>query len=337
MMDAHDVAIIGAGPIGLEMAVALQEAGVDYVHLEAGTIGQTITWYPKQVRYFSSPERIAIAGVPLNTPDQSKATREDYLAYLRGIVEKFDLPINTHEKVTAITRDEDGFTLTGKRDYRARNVIFAIGDMHGPRKLSIPGEDLPHVSHYFDEPHDYFRKKLLIVGGRNSAVEAALRCHRAAADVTISYRGDTFPDSVKYWIKPEIEWLIETGKVKFMPKTTPTRITPTHVTLEPGGDIEADFVLLLTGYVMDTTLLESLGVQLVGENQAPKLDVDTMQTNVPGLYIAGTAAAGTQTRFKLFIENCHPHVVKITRALTGKDPTQINPLAYSRLHENPES
>ncbi len=336
-MDAHDVAIIGAGPIGIELAVALKDAGVDYIHLEAGAIGQTITWYPKQVRYFSSPDRIAIAGVPLNTPDQAKATREDYLAYLLGVVEQFDLPINTFEKIMQIKRDDNGFILTGKRDYLAKNVVFAIGDMHGPRKLDIPGEELPHVSHYFDEPHKFFRQKLLVVGGRNSAVEVALRCHRIGADVTISYRGDAFPDSVKYWIKPEIEWLIETGKVRFLPNTAPTKITPTHITLEPGGDVEADFVLLLTGYVMDTTLLEQAGVDLVGENGAPKLDVETMQTNVPGLYVAGTAAAGTQVHFKLFIENCHPHVVKIVRALAGKDPVHINPLGYSRLHENPES
>jgi thioredoxin reductase (NADPH) len=337
----HHTIIIGAGPIGLELAVALKDAGVDYLHLEAGAIGQTITWYPKQVRYFSSPDRIAIAGVPLNTPDESKATREQYLAYLRGIVLEFDLPINTFERVTDIQRDGDAFMLTtqslrGEHQYRTQHVVFAIGDMHKPRLLDIPGEDMGHVSHYFDEPHRYFQKKLLIVGGRNSAVEAALRCFRAGADVAISYRGDTFPDSVKYWIKPEIEWLIEQGEIAFYPNTTPTEITRAHVALDDNRTVDADFVLLLTGYLMDTTLLERAGVELAGENGAPQLDHDTMQTNVPRLYVAGTAAAGTQVRFKLFIENCHPHVVKISRALTGHDPRHINDLGYKRLHERPE-
>ncbi len=340
-MKTHHTIIIGAGPIGLELAVALKDAGADYLHLEAGAIGQTITWYPKQVRYFSSPDRIAIAGVPLNTPDESKATREQYLAYLRGIVDEFDLAINTFERVTDIQRDDDAFalvtqTLAGTNRYRAQNIVFAIGDMHKPRRLDIEGEDLAHVSHYFDEPHRFFRKKLLVVGGRNSAVEAALRCYRAGAKVSISYRGEAFPDSVKYWIKPEIEWLIDKGDVAFYPGTTPTSITPTHVRLDDGRDVEADFVLLLTGYVMDTSLLHRAGVELVGENGAPQLDHDTMQTNVPGLYVAGTAAAGTQVRFKLFIENCHPHVVKISRALTGCDPKHINDLGYKRLHERPE-
>jgi len=340
-MDAYDVVVIGAGPIGIELAAGLAEVGARYLHLDAGAVGQTITWYPKQVQYFSSPDRIAIAGVPLNTENQAKATREQYLAYLRAVVEQFDLKINTFERVTVIETGGEGFVVRtrlrgGSREYAARNVVLAIGDMHLPRKLNVPGEDLAHVSHYFDEPHAYFQKKLLVVGGRNSAVEAAIRCHRAGADVTLSYRGESFPDSVKYWLKPEIDWLIETGRIRFLPRSTVTRITETHVRFDPVGDIEADFVLLLTGYVMDTTLLEQAGVELVGENRAPKVDSMTMQTNVPGLYIAGTAAAGTQVRFKLFIENCHPHVVKIVRAICGKDPTRVNPLAYSRLDENPE-
>lgn len=346
-MQTYDVAIIGAGPIGLELAAALKELGVDYVQFDAGQIGQTITWYPRQTQYFSSPDRIAIAGVPLHTADQTKATGEEYLAYLRGIVEQFDLHINTYEKVLDVQPQKDGFNvITQRQDERrtcwAKQVILTIGDMHAPRLLHIPGEDLPHVTHYFDEPHRYFRRRLLVVGGRNSAVEAALRCHRAGADVTMSYRGETFPDNVKYWLKPEINWLIDTGVIGFHPCTIPTRITSTHVTLKTidGSqtiDVEADDVLLMTGYIMDTTLLERAGVELMGENKAPKVDLDTMQTNVPGLFVAGTAAAGTQVKFRLFIENCHPHVVKICRAICGQDPTRVNDLGYKRLHENPEA
>lgn len=341
MSDA-DVVIVGAGPIGLELAVCLKLMQVDYVHLEAGQIGQTITWFPKQVRFFSSPERIAIAGVPLHTPDQSKATREEYLAYLRGIVDQFDLPIHTYERVVDIKRNtsaNDGLVLTTQhRDehctYHAKRVVLAIGDLHRPRKLNIPGEDLEHVSHYFDEPHKYFRQNLLIVGGRNSAVEAAIRCHRAGAQVTMSYRDNEFPESVKYWLRPEIEVLIKRNLITFHPHTRSTGITPTHVTLASNHDgktidVPADFVLLMTGYEMDPTLFNQVGVTLGGENDAPMFNPDTMETNVPGLYVAGTASAGTQKHFKLFIENCHPHVTRIVRAITGKPPPtgRVNPVA----------
>ncbi len=180
----HDVAIIGAGPIGLELAVCLKRAGVDYIHFDAHQIGYTMTWWPHNTYFFSTTERLAIAGVPIQNNYQQRITGEDYLAYLRAIVEQFDLAINTYEPVAALTRTSEGFSLTtqplaGERHYRCRRVVLAIGDMHHPNCLQIPGEDLPHVSHYFRDPHDYFRKRLLIVGGRNSAVEAALRCWRA--------------------------------------------------------------------------------------------------------------------------------------------------------------
>src|SRR5947207_9781484 len=180
-MTSHDVAVIGAGPIGLELAVALKRAAIDYVHFDARQIGYTISWFAPQTKFFSSNERIAVAGVPLNTADESKATREEYLAYLRGVVQQFDLEINTYEPLVAIDRQRDGeFVLTtappgGNRAWRVRKLILVTGGTDHPRLLNIPGEDLPHVSHYFRDPHEYFRKRLLIVGGKNSAVDAALR------------------------------------------------------------------------------------------------------------------------------------------------------------------
>jgi thioredoxin reductase (NADPH) len=227
---------------------------------------------------------------------------------------------------------------------------MAIGDMHHPHMLGIPGEDLKHVSHYFDEPHRYFAQKLLIVGGRNSAVEAAIRCARAGAHVTLSYRKASFDDkSIKYWLLPEIMAMIRSGQVRFLQNTAPTRICETHARLVPTdsegtplpqgepADMPADFVLLMTGYRMDTSLLEQTGVELVGENQGPKLDPETMMTNVPGLFVAGTAAAGTQKKFRLFIENCHPHVTKIVRAMTGKEPPAGLVNDAAKRYELPES
>ena len=328
------VALIGAGPIGIELAVGLKRAGVDVLHFDARQIGHTLTWWPRNTHFFSTTERLAITGVPIPTNTQDRITGETYLAYLRGIVEQFDLPIRTHEPVTAIQRDGDGFTLTtapqtGPRTYRAQTVILAIGDMDFPNRLHIPGEDLPHVSHYFRDPHDYFRKRLLIVGGKNSAAEAALRCWRAGAHVTVSYRRARMDkDRVKHWILPDLEAQFEAGTIGFLPETTPIEITPGHVTLArtvdtlPTADTfphETDFVLLNTGFHGDQTLLKMAGVTLHGENRIPIFDPETMQTDVPGLYLAGTVAAGVQQRYSLFIENCHEHTSKIVRAITGQE------------------
>ncbi len=183
---AAEIAIIGAGPIGIELAVALKRAGIDYLHFDARQIGYTISWFAPQTRFFSSNERIAIAGVPLFTPDQTKCTREQYLTYLRSVVVQFDLKINTYEPVVDIARESDEFSLTtrrgdGERKYRVKKLVLATGGTERPRRLDVPGHDLPHVSHYFHDPHEYFQKDLLIVGGRNSAVEAALRSHYAGA------------------------------------------------------------------------------------------------------------------------------------------------------------
>ena len=349
----YEVAIVGAGPIGLELAVGLKKAGVAYVHFDAGQVGQTISWYPRQVRFFSSPERISIAGMPLVTVDQSKASREDYLAYLRGVVDQFDLEVRTFECVTSIRRDQRGGKFMLQTDHKgdhrswvARRVVLAVGDMHRPRRLEIPGEDLLHVSHYFDEPHQYFRQKLLIVGGRNSAAEAAIRCWRAGAQVSLSYRREEFDSrSIKYWILPELQSLIKAGQIAFFPSTRPKWITADQVQLVPVGQtnasqsttIDVDFVLAMIGYEMDTTLFEMAGVELNPSNQAPLFDPQTMQTNVPDLFVAGTAAAGTQTRFKLFIENCHPHVIRLVKAITGKapDPGLVNDSA--KKYALPES
>lgn len=327
----HDIAIVGAGPIGLELAVALKKAGLDYVHFEKGQVGQTMFWWPPETHWFSSNERIAIAGVPLLTTDQTKATREQYLAYLRTVVETFDLNVRTYEPVVEIARDPDRgrFTLTsdpagGRRQCTADRIILATGDTDMPRRLEVPGEDLPHVSHYLHDPHQYFRKRVLIVGGKNSAAEAALRLYHVGARVTMSYRGESFEGrGIKAWVLPELQGRIKRGEIDAHFRTVPTGITPTHVTLAPnaGGptfDQPADFVLLLTGFLADMTLFRKVGVTLDGEREIPEYDPATMQTNVPGVYVAGTATAGTQQSYSVFLENCHIHVDRIVAHLQGQ-------------------
>lgn len=341
-LPVYDVAIIGAGPIGLEVAVCFKQAGIDYIQFDANQLGHTLTWWPRNTYFFSTTERIEIAGIPIQNNHQQRITGEEYLAYLRGVVEQFDLRINTYEPVTALTREGDGFLITtrplvGEQHYRSRRVVVAIGDMHYPNKIGVPGEDLPHVSHYFRDPHDYFRRRLLIVGGRNTAVEAALRCWRAGVQVTLSYRRARFDEQrVKHWLLPDIYAQIEAGTIRFLPETTPVEITPGHVLLAPVGDAQfnvdriehpTDFVLMATGFRGDQSLLEQVGVRREGDNRVPVFNPDTMETNVPGLYLAGTVAAGIQQHYTLFIENSHEHAGKIVRTLTGRWPERLGSVA----------
>lgn len=343
-----DVAIVGAGPIGLELAVALQRAGVDYLHFEARQIGQTIFDWPPNTQFFSSPERIAMPGFPLQNVDQQKATGEAYLAYLRAIVNQLELPIHAYQIVREVRPLEGGFALrtetqTGEQSYRCGRVVLATGGMAGPRMLGIPGEALPHVSPCFRDPHRYFRQRLLVVGGKNSALEAALRCYRCGAEVTISYRRPEFDGQrVKPHLISEVSLLIREGRIKFLPATVPVEITPRHVLLSPVQDGKpsgqepivhpTDFVLMATGFVADMSLFQRAGVTLRGEQSVPEFSPETMETDVPGLYVAGTAAGGTQERFRLFIENCHEHVAKITAALTGQ-PCQPAAILEDRQYE----
>ncbi|HED54219.1 MAG TPA: pyridine nucleotide-disulfide oxidoreductase [Phycisphaerales bacterium] len=342
-MDEFDVAVVGGGPIGIEMHAALVAAGKRVVHFEAGRIGHTFSWWAPRTRFFSSPERIAICGVPLRTPDQGKASAEQYGDYLLAVVEQFGLNIKTFERVDRIERDNDGgFVLhhapsrvgvggqeideeigfgAGERPVRARHVVLAIGNMHRPRAVGVPGETLAHVSHYLGHPGDYFDKRVVIVGGKNSAAEAAIRLYRAGAHVTLSYRGDELDAGrIKYWVLPELVWLIEKGRVEFVPETRPVEIRRDAIELagrEGRVVLPADFVLLLTGYVQDGTLYDQLGLDRIGESRRPRLDRETMQTSVPGIFVAGTASSGSQTRAKVFIENSHAHVDRICRAIAG--------------------
>jgi thioredoxin reductase (NADPH) len=347
-----ELILIGAGPIGLELAVALKRLGYDYLHFDAHQIGHTMTWWPRNTDFFSTTERIEIAGIPAPSTTQARLTGEEYLAYLRSIVELFDLRVNTYEPVTRIQAVEAGFRLqtrhqTGPRTFTCRKLVIATGDMHGPNCLNIPGEDLPHVSHYFTDPHVYFRKRLLVVGGRNSACEAALRCWRAGARVAISYRREKFDQqTVKDHLLPDLMAQISRGNIIFYPNSLPVEIRPDRVILQQSLTYQAgqtrtiehpaDFVLLNTGFVADMSLFEQAGVQLTGAERAPLYNPGSMETNVSGLYVAGTAAAGSQKRYKLFIENCHVHVGKIVNHLTGQWPDKIGTIPARTYELEPE-
>ena len=336
---ATSVAIIGAGPIGIEMAIALQEVGVDYILFEAQQIGHTIAKWPPNTHFYSTPEHVALAGVPVQNLNQQPITGEQYLAYLRTLVEYFDLNLHHYEPVERIEHREAGFSLQtrsqqGPRSYTCEKLILATGGMAGPRLLGIPGEDLPHVRHYFPGPHPYFRRRVLIVGGKNSALEAALRCWRAGAKVTLSYRRPRLDfDVVKPHLSADISTRLEKGEIDFLPGTVPIEITPYEVLLGRVDEHfnltaevvrhETDAVLLATGFVADMSLFRQLGVELKGPGEAPHFDEQTMETNVPGLYVAGTAAGGTQQKFRHFISTSHDHVARIVKALTGRLPQKL--------------
>lgn len=335
-----DVAIVGGGPIGIELAIALKRLGVEHILFEASQIGEAFMKWPPNTRFFSTPEHVALAGIPVHSLDQGSISGEHYLAYLRTLVEMFDLNLHNYEAVTAVHPQNPGFlihtsTRAGDRTYRARYVVLATGGMAGPRRLNIPGEDLAHVSHYFPGAHPYFRTRLLIVGGRNSAVEAALRCWRVGAtQVAISYRRpEPDWDRIKPHLAVDLKDRLEKGEIVFYPATVPVEITPTHVVLAstkdgqtPNGSTlnhEADFVYLATGFRADMHLFAETGVKLLGKEQAVFHHPETMETNVPGLFAAGTAVAGTQERFTHFISTSHDHIAKIVKAITGEVPAKL--------------
>ena len=331
-MEAREAIIIGAGPVGLEVAWSLRAAGIDALVVDAGSVGETILrLFPPGTRFFSSPERIAICGMDIPLPAQEKTTGESYLAYLRSVVVTRDLEVRTHQRVESISGFKGDFTLEVKhlsghtRQLSAANLVLACGGTHRPRRLGIPGEDLPHVHTELGNPHRFFQRRVMVVGGRNSAAESALRCWRTHASVSISYRGDALHERVKYWIRPELQALIEEGRVTAHMPTNPVEIGPSSVTLECRAngerrEIAVDDVLLQIGFEQDDHLFRMAGVTCGGPQQAPTFAAETLETDVPGVYVAGTAIAGTQQRFKAYIETSHDHGPRIAAAITGSPP-----------------
>lgn len=332
------IAIVGAGPLGIELAISLERAGIDYLLIEAGQVGDFFMKWPPNTHFFSTSEHVALAGVPVHNLDQRPITGEQYLVYLRTLVEMFDLNLRLYEPVIHIERRANDFSLTtaplsGEKEIVCQQVVLATGGMAGPRLLNIPGEELPNVTHYYPGPHPYFRQKLLVVGGRNSAVEGALRSWRAGAAVSMSYRQADFNfERIKPHMSMDLGDRLSKGEITFYPSTVPVEITPTHVMLQEVEDGEAngrllqvptDFVYLATGFVADMALFAKAGVSLEGESETPTFNPDTMETNVPGLYVAGTAAGGTQSKFTYFISTSHHHVAKIMKHITGRLPEKL--------------
>ncbi len=313
---SYDFIVIGAGPAGLACAIEAKKRNLKYLVIEKGCLVNSVYKFPTDMVFFTTPELLSI-GELVFVSNSFRPTRMEGLNYYRAVASYYDLTINTYEEVTGITQASGSFevatnNMAGKTTrYSADKVIIATGYYDNPNMLGIEGEERKKVSHYYTEAHPYNGCEVAIIGGKNSAVEAALLYQRAGANVTIVHRGPTISDSVKYWVRPDIEKRLESGKIKAMFNSRVTKIDPDTITVtdtNSGNTIEIanDFVFALTGYHPDVELLRQAGVRIDERTKAPEYDKESFETNVPGLYVAGSIAAGINNN-KIFIENSRGH------------------------------
>lgn len=322
MMRCEEVIIVGGGPCGLSAAIELQAIGINPLVIEKGNIVNAIYHYPTHQTFFSSSEKLEIGGVPFITENR-KPVRNQALSYYREVVRRKQLRIHAFEKVTLVEKQQNGqfFVRTSKGQYEAKYVIIATGYYDNPNYMDVPGEDLPKVSHYFKEAHPYFDKKVAVIGGKNSSVDAALELVKAGAHVTVLYRGTAYSPSIKPWILPEFDSLVQKGIINMEFEAHVKEITETTLTYEVAGGtmktIENDFVFAMTGYHPDHDFLQKMGVQIDEETGRPSFSEETMETNVQGIFIAGVIAAGNNAN-EIFIENGRFHGGLIAKAIEAR-------------------
>jgi thioredoxin reductase (NADPH) len=329
-LDAHpgtrvDVLVIGAGPTGLACGIEAQKAGFKVVIIDKGCLVNSIFHYPANMTFFTTPELLEIGDLPFTTAHQ-KPTREEALEYYRKVAEHYHMPIAQYQWVKTVNgRDGEFHITTTDRlgrvfDYQTRKLIVATGYYDMANQLGIPGEDLPKVFHYYKEPHPFFDLDVLVIGGKNSAAISALDLYRHGARVTLVHRGPKLHNHVKYWILPDIENRIRNGEIKAYFSSTVNEISADHVQVHtPEGRVRLknDFVFALTGYHPDYDFLRSMGIELATEQCRPVCDPQTLESNVPGIYVAGVIVAGSRTN-EIFIENGRFHGQQIARDLVQK-------------------
>ena len=321
-MDTYDIICIGAGPTGLATAIEAKRAGMRPLVIDKACLCNSIFHYPVNMVFFTTPELLEIGDLPLVCAAE-KPTRVEALKYYRKAAEHDALELRLYELVVRVDGQDENFTVVTKTEkgteqrYRSRKIAVATGYYDLPNQLGVPGEDLSHVSHYYSEPHEYWNQDVVVIGGKNSSAEAALDLYRNGARVTLVHRNKELGATIKYWVRPDIENRIKAGQVKALFETRVKRITNEEVLVENGAGekrLPARRVFALTGYHPDFTFIESLGVRLDPESRRPALDPNTLESNVPGIHLAGVVIGGRHTG-EIFIENGRFHGKQIIQAL----------------------
>jgi putative YpdA family bacillithiol system oxidoreductase len=320
----HDVLIVGGGPIGIACGIEATKRGISSIIVEKGCLLNSLQCFPPAVVFFSSPHLLELGDIPMVVA-REKPSRAELLFYYRRVAEHFELELRLYDKVESIAREPGNLfriTTGGGQEHRARFVVLAIGCYDFPNLLNVPGEDLPKVSHYYTEPYPHYRRKVAVIGGQNSAVEAALQLYRNGAQPTLIHRGSTVGERVKYWIRPDIANRIQEGSIPAYFETTVERIDEKTIRLRQKDgstvELENDFVLALTGYHTDFGFLKNVGVEVDAETLKPQHDPETKETNIPDVYIAGVATGGKDAG-SIFIENARVHAKQILEDIERKN------------------
>jgi thioredoxin reductase (NADPH) len=325
MPDSYDVICIGAGPTGLACAIEAKREGMRPLVIDKGCLCNSLFHYPTNLVFFTTPERMEIGDLPLVTVG-GKPTRAEALKYYRRAVEHYGIEVRQYERVESVDGRDGAFRVHtvddsgAKHGYRSKKIVLATGYYDRANRLGISGEDLPHVSHYFTEPHPYWNQDVVVIGGKNSAAETALDLFRGGARVTLVHRDAELGKSLKFWVKPDIENRIKAGEIRALFRSHVTRIEPHHVWVKNSGDeqvVPAAQVFAMTGYHPDFEFLESLGIRLDPKTRKPQVNPESLESNVPGIYLAGVIVGGIHTG-EIFIENGRFHGKQIIAAITGK-------------------
>jgi thioredoxin reductase (NADPH) len=323
--ESFDVLVVGAGPTGLACAIEAQRAGLSTVLVDKGCLCNSLFHYPSNMTFFTTPELLEIGDMPFSSPNQ-KPSRNEALEYYRKVAEHYQLEMRLYQNVSSLTGEDGDFVITTvdrfarQRVYAARKVILATGYYDLPNYLEVPGEELPKVLHYYHDPHPYYDQHVVVIGGKNSAAIAALDLWRHGAHVTLVHRGAAMHHHVKYWILPDINNRIKNGEVTAYFSSSVTRISKDSVELlTPQGAVtlDNDFVFALTGYHPDFDFLTAVGVQMEGKDRCPACDPQSLESNIPGLYLAGVIVAGMRTN-EIFIENGRFHGRQIAQDIEAK-------------------
>lgn len=317
-MEQFDVLVIGGGPCGLSAAIEIEKEGFDVVTIERGNVVNSIYHYPTHQTFFSSSLKLSIGDIPFITAKE-KPKRNDALVYYRNVVQMKGLNVRTYEEVVDVQRNKNGrFTvITSKQTYDVRYVVLATGYYDNPNQLEAKGADLPHVHHYFKEAHPYFGEDVVIIGGKNSAIDAAIELTRAGANVTVVYRGSSYSPSIKPWVLPGFESLVRHQEASIYFDSEVKEITEDKVIIEQQGkeiELSASTVFAMIGYHPDFHFFNRLGIDVNEETGCPLFDQETMESSIPGIYVAGVIAAGNDAN-TIFIENGKFHGCQIASAL----------------------